>query len=68
MNYYETQNIGGLQGMTSTVRFLLILNIFIYLGERFIISFFTFLRIACGLVGNFSVWTTFYIYVYPCEF
>ena len=37
MNYYETQNIGGLQGITPTVRFLLILNIFIYLGERFLL-------------------------------
>ena len=34
MNFNEPQNIGGLQGMTSSVRFLLILNVSIYLGER----------------------------------
>ena len=34
MNFNEPQNIGGLQGMTSSVRFLLILNVSIYIGER----------------------------------
>ena len=34
MNFNEPQNIGGLQGMTPSVRFLLILNVAVYVGER----------------------------------